>query len=62
MVHLDEVPPGQGNLDYRVLLRELDRLDPDTPLMLEHLSTEEEYRQAATYIRAIATQIRVEIQ
>ncbi len=62
MVHLDEVPPGQGSLDYRVLLRELDRLDPDTPLMLEHLSTEEEYRQAATYIRAIATQIGVEIQ
>lgn len=53
-VHLDEVRPGLGNLDYPVFLKELARLDKDTPLMLEHLSNKEEYHAAAGYIRNIA--------
>ncbi len=53
-VHLDEVRPGLGGLDYRTYMRELDRLDTNIPLMLEHLSTEEEYRLAAEHIRNIA--------
>ena len=52
--HLDEVQPGKGELDYTVYLRELNKLDPDTPLMMEHLHSEEEYREAATYIRGVA--------
>lgn len=52
--HLDEVRPGLGNLDYQVYLRELNTLK-DVPLMLEHLSTEEEYRQAAYYVRGKAS-------
>lgn len=54
MTHLDEVRPGLGNMDYHTFLRELNKLDPDTPLMLEHLATEEEYNQAAGYVRSIA--------
>lgn len=61
-VHLDEVPPGLGNLDYGVLLRELNGLHPDTPLMMEHLSTAEEFRQAAIFIRGIAAEIGVELR
>jgi len=57
-VHLDEVRPGLGGLDYATLLRELDKLD-DVPLMLEHLATPEEYRLAAQYIRDVATQERL---
>jgi sugar phosphate isomerase/epimerase len=53
-VHLDEVRPGLGNLDYRVLVRELNKLDPDIPLMLEHLPDDAEYRKAAAYIRDVA--------
>jgi sugar phosphate isomerase/epimerase len=53
-VHLDEVRPGLGGLDYVRLLRELDRLDPDTPLILEHLPNPEEYRLAAEHLRSIA--------
>jgi sugar phosphate isomerase/epimerase len=56
MVHLDETRPGLGGLDYAVFLRELNRLDADTPLMLEHLDTEEEYALAAGYIRSVAQQ------
>ena len=36
-VHLEEVPPGQGALDYGVYLQELARLPGDVPLILEHL-------------------------
>jgi sugar phosphate isomerase/epimerase len=57
--HLDEVRPGLGRLDYRVFLRELNRLSVDTPLMLEHLPLEEEYNKAAQYIRSIAQEIGV---
>lgn len=53
-VHLDEVRPGQGNLDYTTFLRCLNRLDPDIPLMLEHLPNREEYRVAACHIRNVA--------
>ena len=56
-VHLDEVRPGTGALDYRVLLTELDKLDPDTPLMLEHLPDEAEYEAAASHLRGVACQI-----
>ncbi|MCU0521654.1 MAG: sugar phosphate isomerase/epimerase [Anaerolineae bacterium] len=55
--HLDEVRPGRGNLDYRRLLRELDKLDRDTPLMIEHLSKEEDFRLSAEYIRGVASEI-----
>jgi len=53
-VHLDEVRPGQGNLDYTTFLRCLNRLDPDIPLMLEHLPGEEEYSAGASHIRGVA--------
>lgn len=57
--HLDEMRPGLGQLDYRTLLLEVDKLDPDTPLMIEHLQTEEAYRLAADYIRTVAAEVSV---
>jgi sugar phosphate isomerase/epimerase len=57
--HLDEVRPGLGNLDYRVFLSELDKLDADVPLMLEHLPTAEEYAAAAAYVRRVAGEVGV---
>jgi sugar phosphate isomerase/epimerase len=55
-VHIQEGRPGTGVLDYATYLRELAALDPDTTLILEHLGTQEEYDQAATYIRSVAAQ------
>jgi sugar phosphate isomerase/epimerase len=49
-LHFDEVIPGQGYLNYAVYLRELNKLNKDMPLMLEHLQTEAEYEQAKRYI------------
>ena len=53
-VHIDEVIPGTGNLDLAALLLGLNGLDPDLPIMLEHLGNQAEYRQAARYIRSTA--------
>jgi len=53
-VHLSEVRPGLGTLDYVTFLRELDRLDPDTPIMLEHLPAAEDYLASAEYLRSVA--------
>ena len=59
LVHLDEVRVGLGSFDYRVYLEELSKLDPDTPLMLEHLSTAEEYEAAGEHIRSVARTVGV---
>ncbi len=53
-VHLDEVRPGLGKLDYSIFLRSIEQIDPNTPLMLEHLKTESDYRKAGDYIRKVA--------
>jgi len=50
-VHLDEIRPGLGALNYKVFLYELSKIDKDVPIMLEHLPSEEEYTKAAAYIR-----------
>ena len=58
-VHLDEVRPGQGNLNYDVFLREMSCIDPDTPIMLEHRTTEEDYDLAAEYIREVESNLHL---
>ena len=55
-VHLDEVRPGLGGLDYAALFHAVKQLDADLPLMLEHLPNESEYDLAAAHIRAVAQQ------
>ena len=59
--HLDEVRPGEGRLDYAVYLQGAAKLDPDLPVMLEHLPTPEEYDKAAAYIRKVAGETGVAV-
>jgi sugar phosphate isomerase/epimerase len=59
--HLDEVRPGRGQLDYDALLRSLQPLGHDLPIMLEHLEEEEDYRLAASYVRAKAAKQGIEL-
>jgi sugar phosphate isomerase/epimerase len=54
-VHLSEVAPGEGGLDYRAYLCAVAALDPETPVMLEHLS-EADYPAAARHLHAVAEQ------
>ncbi|MDG0812401.1 sugar phosphate isomerase/epimerase family protein [Cohnella rhizosphaerae] len=60
-VHLDEVVPGRGGLDYRTFLRELNKLDPDTSLIVEHLHAPEEGEEAARYIRSVARELDISL-
>jgi sugar phosphate isomerase/epimerase len=60
-VHLDEVCPGRGALDYSAYLRELARLDPEMPLMLEHMTEEADYLEGAGYIRKVARAEGIEL-
>jgi sugar phosphate isomerase/epimerase len=53
-VHLSEVRLGLGGLDYVTMLHEMNTLDADTPLMLEHLPSADDYLAAATHVRAVA--------
>lgn len=55
-VHLDEVRPGMGALDYRAYLTEIARLEADTPLMIEHLQTQEDYAAGLAHIRGVAAE------
>jgi len=52
-LHLDECRPGLGVIDWATYIREIDKVDVDMPLVIEHLSTDEEYRAAADHIRAM---------
>ena len=52
-LHLDECRPGTGLLDYDTFLLEAAKLDPDTPVALEHLPLPE-YPVAADHLRAVA--------
>lgn len=60
-VHLDECRPGLGSIDYCVLLSELERANPQIPVMAEHLPGAEEYAQAVAYIRGEADRAGVTI-
>lgn len=59
LVHLDETIAGTGTLDYPALLTALDRLEPDLPVMLEHLPDLASYDAAATYVRAQADRLGI---
>ena len=59
---LDECSPGEGALDFVKVLRILDRYLPaDAPVLLEHMSTFEEYRKAYEYIADRAKEAHVGI-
>lgn len=66
-VHLDsqqntiitETQPGKGELDYRTLLTELNRLNPDLPVMTEHMDCECDSLNAEKYIRSIAEELNI---
>ena len=59
---LEEVSPGEGVLDYAQVLSSIDRhLPKDAPVLLEHMQTAEEYRDAYDYVAAVAAKAGIEI-
>ena len=59
---LNECSPGEGSLDFVRVLKIIDRCLPaDAPVLLEHMSTFEEYRRAYDYVAAKADEAGVRI-
>ena len=59
---LHECSPGEGGLDFVRVLRIIDRYLPaDAPVLLEHMSTFEEYRRAYDYVAQKAKEAGVGI-
>ena len=60
-IYLTEVAPGKGVIDYETFLVRLSRLKTPCPLMIEHLSSEEEYAFAKKYLEDTAKKVGVTI-
>ena len=59
---LEECSPGEGALDFAMILRILDtRLDANAPVLLEHMSTFGEYSRAYNYLKGIADRIGISV-
>jgi sugar phosphate isomerase/epimerase len=58
-VHLSETVPGRGGIDYQAYLRNIVALPFEAPLMLEHLTTPEEYEEGKQYILKIAAELAI---
>jgi sugar phosphate isomerase/epimerase len=58
-IHLMEVIPGRGKVDYRAYLAALAKLPGGIPLLLEHLKSPDEYEEAGKYIRQVGAAIGI---
>lgn len=58
-VHFAETVPGRGGLDYRAYLSNIASLPFEIPLMLEHLSTPEEYEEGKRHILKLASEMGI---
>ncbi len=59
---LEECSPGEGTLDFGEILKILDReLPADAPVLLEHMTTFEEYEKAYRYLAAVAAENGISI-
>ncbi|QBY01227.1 sugar phosphate isomerase/epimerase [Rhodophyticola sp. CCM32] len=51
-VHLSECPPGTGVLDYTTFIDCVRNVNPEIPIMLEHLPSEQAYDDAFVFLRS----------
>lgn len=56
--HFNEVPPGEGNLDYAAYITEIDKLGREVPLMLEHFDVPG-YKRGLAHIKKVARSVGV---
>jgi len=59
---IKEVAPGKGKLNYSVFLKEVERLDPEMPVLIEHLETQEQYIEAFNYIKGVANENNIKLR
>jgi sugar phosphate isomerase/epimerase len=52
-VHIDEVQPGEGDMDFITLFKRAAKLDAGVTMIIEHLSSNEDYAKAFRYLRSV---------
>ena len=52
-VHIDEVLPGEGDMDFARIFARAARLDNNVTLIIEHLSSNEDYAKAYKHLREV---------
>ena len=50
-LQLEECAPGQGEFPLRHYVEKMQAIDPDMPIILEHLNTDEEYLHYLEYLK-----------
>ena len=50
---LAEAPCGEGGFDIRTYIEEAEKVNPDMPMIIEHLRSEEAYLKAIAYIKQL---------
>lgn len=50
-LRLEECGPGDGEFPLRYYVTKMHEIDPDMPVILEHLTTDEEYIRFLTYLK-----------
>lgn len=50
-LRLEECGPGDGEFPLRYYASKMNEIDPDMPIILEHLNTDEEYRKYMGYLK-----------
>jgi sugar phosphate isomerase/epimerase len=58
-VHLDECPVGKGGYDIPCLLRNAANLDPDMPVLVEHLRTLEDYKESLFFLNKLLAELNL---
>lgn len=56
-VNIREVPLGEGAVEAGYYLAQIDKLDGDMPVLVEHLSAMEEYRKGISYVKNLYADI-----
>jgi sugar phosphate isomerase/epimerase len=60
-VILEEVPMGQGNVDLKTFMRQIDGLSRPIPFMMEHLPNEAAFDAAAAVIRSVGKDLGIKL-
>ena len=50
---LEECAPGEGEFPLRYYAQKMSSIDPDMPVILEHLNTDEEYIRYTGYLKEV---------
>ena len=47
---IDEVPIGTGEMDLKLYMERIQMLDPETPVLIEHMDRLEDYERAGAVV------------